>query len=247
MELRMKYLSKVLTLSLSALFAVSTPNHLFAETKPHAAIAGTWQGFATVHETQQVPVTIRISGAQTTLQAAFLNGPAEHPDVTPATSVTFDGNHLVATFDYFARKFDATLDSDTLTGSYGPAIASASPKRAAPTPVTLTRVDKPTDPVSSQNPPDLHGSWEIATKSNKGESAWEFRVDPPTRGSAVIKSVIQRIDGDTGGLWGTWNGTAYTVGHFNAAGPALYSVTPQPDGTLLIKSLLGGVHGSAAD
>jgi thiol-disulfide isomerase/thioredoxin len=61
----------------------------------------------------------------------------------------------------------------------------------------------------------------------------------------VIKTVIQRIDGDTGGLWGTWNGTSYTVGHFNAAGPALYSVTPQPNGTLLIKSLLSSPHGPA--
>jgi len=72
-------------------------------------------------------------------------------------------------------------------------------------------------------------------------------VDPATGKSPVIKTVIQRIDGDTGALWGTWNGTNYTVGHFNAAGPALYSVTPQPDGTLLIKSLLGSVHGSATD
>ena len=59
--------------------------------------------------------------------------------------------------------------------------------------------------------------------------------------------MIQRIDGDTGGLWGTWNGTSYIVSHFNAAGPALYSVSPQPDGTLLIKSLLGAVHGSSTD
>jgi thiol-disulfide isomerase/thioredoxin len=63
----------------------------------------------------------------------------------------------------------------------------------------------------------------------------------------VIKAAIQRIDGDTGGLWGTWNGTSYTLTHFTAAGGAAYSVTPQADGTLLVKSLLGGVHGSSPD
>jgi thiol-disulfide isomerase/thioredoxin len=57
--------------------------------------------------------------------------------------------------------------------------------------------------------------------------------------------VIQRIDGDTGGLWGTWNGTSYVVGHFTAAGPALYSVTPQTDGTLFVKSLLANPHAPA--
>jgi len=108
-------------------------------------------------------------------------------------------------------------------------------------------VAKAPDPAASPNAPDIHGSWWIETTSTKGEAAWEFRVDPSTPKTPVIKTVIQRIDGDTGGLWGTWNGTSYTVSHFNAAGAALYSVTPQPDGTLLVKSLLGGVHGSSAD
>ncbi|MCU1320566.1 MAG: Glutathione peroxidase [Acidobacteriaceae bacterium] len=240
-------LSGMIALSAYALLASSGTHSLFAEAKSAGAIQGVWQGFATVRGTQQVPVTIRISGTGANLKAVFLNGPAADPVVTPASSVTFDGTHLVAQFDYFARKFDAVLADGTLTGTYGAAAVSTSLRSNTPTPITLTSVGKATDPVSSQNAPDIHGSWEIATKSNKGESAWEFRVDPPTRRSAVIKTVIQRIDGDTGGLWGTWNGSAYTVGHFNAAGPALYSVAPQPDGTLLIKSLLGGVHGSATD
>jgi len=204
-----------------------------------ANISGIWQGTATVRGTQ-VPITVSISGSGTDLHAAFLNGPAAHPDAVPASSVTFDGTHLVASFDYFARKLDATLADKTLTGTYGPASATA---KAAPTPFTLTRVAKATDPVASPNAPDISGSWEIVTKSAKGESAWEFRVDPPSSKTPVIKTVIQRIDGDTGGLWGTWNGTSYTVGHFNAAGPTLYSVTPQPDGTLLLTSLLGSPHG----
>ncbi len=110
---------------------------------------------------------------------------------------------------------------------------------------TVSRVAKASDPAASPNAPDISGSWTIPTKSAKGESAWEFRADPAGK-SPVIKTVIQRIDGDTGGLWGTWDGTSYTVGHFNAAGPALYSITPQADGTLLIKSLLGAPRGPAS-
>jgi thiol-disulfide isomerase/thioredoxin len=185
-------------------------------------------------------LTISISGSGNHLKAAFLNGPADHLDAVPASSVTFDGTHLVASFDYFARKLDATLAANTLTGTYGPASPTT---KAAPTPFTLAQVTKLTDPAASPNAPDISGSWEILTKSPKGESAWEFRANPPSGKSPIIKTVIQRIDGDTGGLWGTWNGTRYTVGHFNAAGPALYSVTPQPDGTLLIASLLVSPHG----
>jgi thiol-disulfide isomerase/thioredoxin len=229
MEFSMKRFASIVALSFSIL-----PSLLAQK-----AITGVWQGTATVRGTQ-VPLTVSITGAGSNLHAAFLNGPASHPDAVPASSVSFDGTHLVASFDYFARKLDATLADGTLTGTYGSLSATS---KAPPTPFTLKQVGKPADPAATAGAPDISGSWEILTKSAKGEAAWEFRVDPPSSKSPVIKTVIQRIDGDTGGLWGTWNGTSYTVGHFTAAGPALYSVTPQADGTLLITSLLGSPHG----
>jgi thiol-disulfide isomerase/thioredoxin len=240
----MKLFASLLVLSIGALPNAFAPRDAFAQTASSATITGTWQGFATVRGVDQVPLTIRISGSNSSLKAAFLNGPAEHPDETPASSVTFDGTRLVASFDYFARKLDATVIDGALTGTYG--AANPDSKAGEATPFTAKRVAKIADPAASPNAPDISGSWEIATKSAKGESAWEFRADPPASKSSVIKTVIQRIDGDTGGLWGTWNGTSYTVGHFNAAGAAQYSVTPQPNGTLLIKGLLGGGHGAVA-
>ncbi|SFS13910.1 Glutathione peroxidase, house-cleaning role in reducing lipid peroxides [Granulicella pectinivorans] len=237
----MKLSASVLALSFGACFGALVVPSSVAQTAAQAA--GVWQGFATARGNQQVPITIRISGSGTKLKAAFLNGPAAHPDETIATTATLDGSHLVASFDYFARTLDATVSGNTLSGTYGPAHPSA--KSAPPTPFTLTRIAKETDPEAAPHAPDISGSWEIATKSNKGEGAWEFRVDPPLGKSPVIKAVIQRIDGDTGGLWGTWNGTSFNVSHFTAAGPAIYSVTPQPDGTLVIKSLLGPVHDSS--
>lgn len=215
-----------------------------AQSTPSPAVAGTWQGFATVRGVQ-VPLTLAVTGSGDKLKAAFLNGPAAHPDEAPASSVKLERGHLVASFDYFARTLDATLSGDSLTGTYGATTSTA--KTAPPIPFTATRLAKPTDPIAAPGAPDVSGSWEIATQSAKGESAWEFRVDPPAGKSPVIKTVIQRIDGDTGGLWGTWNGSSYTVGHFTAAGGALYSVTPQADGTLAIKSLLPAAHGPAPE
>jgi thiol-disulfide isomerase/thioredoxin len=235
----MKRFASFLMLSVSAL-VLTAPAQTASQSGSPAGITGIWQGTASVPGGAQVPVTIRISGSGAGLKLALLNGPASHPDEAPASSVSFDGTHLVASYDYFARKLDATLAGDTLTGTYG---AASTGGRGAPTPFTVTRVAKAVDPAGAPGAPDIRGSWWIATKSAKGEAAWEFRVDPPTANSPVIKTVIQRIDGDTGGLWGTWDGTSYTVGHFNAAGAAVYSVTPQPDGTLLIKNLLQGAPG----
>jgi peroxiredoxin len=95
----------------------------------------------------------------------------------------------------------------------------------------------PATASSLQDGPDIKGDWEIAVKSNKGESAWQLRVDP-TRQASVVHAVIQRIDGDTGSLYGSWDGQQYKVSHFTAHGPALYSITPQQDGTLLVSNLI---------
>jgi thiol-disulfide isomerase/thioredoxin len=231
----MKLFASLLVLSVSV-FSYS------ARAQSTGAITGVWQGAANAHG-QQVPVTVLVSRSGAGLKVAFLNGPAERPDESVASSASFEGGHLVATYDYFARKLDLTLADGKLTGTYGSVSATA---KAAPIPVELARVPRLADPAAAANAPDIAGRWEIATQSTKGEAAWEFRVDPRVGASPVIKTVIQRIDGDTGGLWGTWNGTSYTVGHFTAAGPALYSVTPQTDGTLVVKSLLGApVHGAS--
>jgi thiol-disulfide isomerase/thioredoxin len=243
MEPAMKLFASLFALSLGVLSASVASSAVPGQSSSASSIVGVWKGFAIVGESQQVPIKIRISGSGPSLQVDFLNGPAGHPDATPASSATFDGTHLIASFDYFARTLDATLADGKLAGIYGPAYLTA--KSATPIPFEATRGSADTDPVSALNAPDISGAWEIATKSSKGESAWEFRADPTSGESRVIKTVIQRIDGDTGGLWGTWNGTSYIVSHFNAAGPALYSVTPQSDGTLLVKSLLVNPHAPA--
>jgi thiol-disulfide isomerase/thioredoxin len=186
-------------------------------------IAGTWSGNATAHG-QEVPVRLEITGRGSDLHAALLNG----PESSPASSAVFTGNHLLLTFNYYARTLDATLADGHLTGTFG--------TTATRYPVNLN-LQGAAKNVSGAIHEEIQGDWEIAVKSAKGESAWQLRVEPASR-PGQIKAVIQRIDGDTGSLYGMWTGQDYRISHFTAAGPALYTLTPQTDGTLLVSNLL---------
>ena len=196
---------------------------LVASAMAQGPIAGTWIGNATVHG-QQVPIRLELTGHGNELRAALLNG----PESSPASSAVFNGNRLLLTFNYYAKTLDATLADGHLTGSFG--------TTATRYPVSLSSRDAGTS-NSETHAQDINGDWEIAVKSAKGESAWQLRVEP-LHNSGEVKAVIQRIDGDTGSLYGSWKGGAYQISHFTAAGPALYSLTPQADGTLLVSNLL---------
>ena len=186
-----------------------------------SSIAGSWQGVATVHD-QQVPIRLEITGNGNNLHAALRNG----SESSPASSAVLTGNHLLLTFDYFAKTLDATFTDGRLAGSFG-------------TPVTRYPIDLRAGGVNDAGvaSPAINGDWEIAVKSAKGESAWQLHVEP-VGASGAVRAVIQRIDGDTGSLFGSWTGKNYRVSHFTAAGPALYSLTPQDDGTLWVSNLL---------
>jgi len=185
--------------------------------------AGTWEGTAISHG-QQVHILLEVTGSGSSLHAALLNG----PEKSPASSVTFRGDHLVVSFNYYAKTLDATLADGKLTGSFGTATTRY------PVNLSLRSNQSGTAPASTYN---INGEWEIAVKSAKGESAWQLRVEPVPH-SPEIKAVIQRIDGDTGSLYGAWTGNEYRVSHFTAAGPALYALAPQADGTLLVSNML---------
>jgi peroxiredoxin len=187
------------------------------------SIVGIWAGNATVHG-QQVPVRLEISGTGSEIHAALLNG----PESSPASSAVFTGNHLLVTFNYYARTLEATLANGQLTGTFGTVDTSY--------PVNLSSRDGISG-AAELPAKDIQGDWEIAVKSAKGESAWQLRIEPAKQAPG-IRAMIQRIDGDTGSLYGTWAIGRYRVSHFTAAGPALYSLTPQADGTLLVSNML---------
>jgi peroxiredoxin len=212
--------SLVLATSAFAFAAGSTP------------ITGTWEGSATVRG-QQVPLHLQLSGQPANLKAVLINGPEQ----APASAATFKDGKLLVTFNYYARSLEATLDGSQLTGTFGLISPGTAAHPNAPRiPLTLHPATTASAPSAG---PDIKGDWEIAVSSNKGESAWQLRV-APTKQPAVVHAVIQRIDGDTGSLYGSWDASAsqYTVSHFTAAGPALYAIAPQSDGTLLVSNLI---------
>jgi peroxiredoxin len=212
---------------LTGLFLLSFTTLAYAAPSP--VVTGTWIGTGISHG-QPVPFTLTISGSGTNLKAALINGPASFADQPQASSVTLDGDHLVVAFNYFTSKIDGQVSGGTLTGTFSTATAKY--------PVTAELAAKPAPVKAAANPPDIHGDWEIAYKSVKDESAWQLRVTPDASNPAQVKAVVQRIDGDTGSLYGVWNGKNYSVSHFTAAGPLLYMITPQADGTLLVSNML---------
>jgi peroxiredoxin len=209
----------------------------------HAAspstIDGTWEGSADVRG-HEVPLRLQITGPASDLHAALLNG----AEKSPASSAIFEDGKLLLTFNYFARTLEATLAKDQLTGTFGS--TSAGPHASPRVSIALHRATSISS--ASTDGPGIHGDWEIAVSSAKGEAAWQLRLEPATKAAApaTVRAVIQRIDGDTGSLYGAWDGHQYTLSHFTAAGPALYSVIPQNngqpsgsfDGTLLVSNLL---------
>lgn len=219
-------IGKLFTVSILAGAVVAVPSAFAAS----SSIDGIWEGSASVRG-QEVPLRLKISGPATNLHAALLNGTEQ----SVASSARFEDGKLLLNFNYFARSLEAAVAGDHLTGSFG--TTSTSSKAAPRVPLTLHRASAASTPPAG---PNIEGDWEIAVSSSKGESAWELRIDPTTANTApaTIRAVIQRIDGDTGSLYGTWDGHQYTVSHFTAAGPALYSIVPQENGTLLVSNLI---------
>jgi thiol-disulfide isomerase/thioredoxin len=181
-----------------------------------SSINGLWSGFAQLNG-QAVPITLQITGDGDAVKGALLNGRQR----SPSTSGSFADGHLVLHFDEYANTLDATVQDGTLTGSFGRnghTVALTAQKSAAAAP-------------ASANPPHIAGLWQIAVAGPKGEDAWTLRV---RQSGAQVDAVIQRIDGDTGNLYGTWRDGQFAVSHFTAAGPSYAVLKPQPDGTLQV-------------
>jgi peroxiredoxin len=203
---------------------------LFAQTK-----VDHWSGTAAVHD-QKVPVYLDLSQPNPNgdVSGSFING----SNAVQSSSGQLVSNHLVLNFDYFARKLEGDIDNGAFTGTYSGA-------RGVAVPIVLHSNDAPAQNggASEPNIKPIVGDWEVAVHSPKGESAWTLRISPVSSGGhsrGEIKAVILRIDGDTGGLYGTYDAGlgGYRVSHFTAAGPDLYSIKQQSDGTLLLTNLL---------
>ncbi|GAA3760687.1 TlpA disulfide reductase family protein [Terriglobus aquaticus] len=207
------------------------PALLYAAPQPKTARH--WTGTAT-YRGQSIPVQLNLAepGPGGSISGSLQNGNEQ----SPSSNGLLQDGHLTLQFDYFARKLQGTLTPTGFEGQYTGA------RMKAPIPVVLhpDQDGKPaTRFVAATAPVTINGDWEIAVHSSKGESAWTLHVQP-FGGNGEVQATIQRIDGDTGGLYGGLDlGSGdYRVSRFAANGPTLYALHPAADGTLQVKNLL---------
>jgi thiol-disulfide isomerase/thioredoxin len=216
---------------------------LFAQTADSPD--GIWTGTAQLNS-QQVPFRLEISGTGDQVQGTLLNGPNGSDNASSAkagtsgkfvsSGGTFADGHLVLTFDYYANTLDATLSNGTLNGTFG------KPNHTVPVTAQLNGQR----PAASPHPPHIAGVWNVAVDNGaKGESSWKLRV---RQSGPDVVAVIERIDGDTGNLYGVWRDGVFTISHFTAAGPSVAVLRPEADGTLQLETAAhgGGVQTFAA-
>jgi thiol-disulfide isomerase/thioredoxin len=188
--------------------------------------AGTWIGVAQSHA-HEIPFHLEISGTGDQIRGALING----KEKSLSSSGSYSNGHLILHFDYYANTIDATPWDGNLTGTFshdpGPGV-----------PITAQWNGKL--PVADANPPRIEGIWDVAVENGaKGEHSWKLKVRQT--GPDVV-AVVERIDGDTGNLYGAWRNGVFVVSHLTAAGPSFVVLRPQSDGTLQLQT---AAHGGA--
>ena len=196
---------------------------------------GLWTGTAQLSN-QQVPFRLAITGTGAHLHGVLLNGPGNSGNFAKSgtsgrfasSSGSYADGHLVLHFDYYANTLDATFTNGVLAGTFG--------GHTHPIPITAQRDGQLA--AAAADPPRIAGIWTVAVANgSKGEDSWKLRV---RQTGPNVAAVIERIDGDTGNLYGVWRDGAFTVSHFTAAGPSFAILRPQPDGTLLLETAAHG-------
>jgi thiol-disulfide isomerase/thioredoxin len=193
--------------------------------------AGTWIGTADVNG-HSVPWRLELSVTGGGVRGALVNG----KERSASSSGSYADGHLVLSFDYYANTLDATVKDGVLSGTFS--------GRGRSVPVTAHLHGK--EEVSDPGAPHIAGTWDVAVQNGaKGEHSWKLRVRQ--EGPRVV-AVIERIDGDTGNLYGEWRNGAFEVSHFTAAGPSFAVLRPQADGSLTLETAAhgGGLQSSLA-
>jgi thiol-disulfide isomerase/thioredoxin len=174
------------------------------------AIDGLWDAKVTVDHVE-IPFRMQFSGAGDAFQAWFFNG----DERTVSTSGNSTATTILARFDQYNSRLEATLSNGTLTGNYT-RDGKVYPVRAVP----FRPPAPPRGPL-----PNIAGAWVVET----GKTAWQMLI---TQAGADVSGAVLRVDGDTGALSGRYEDGHFTLSHFSGARPVLFVLTPAKDGTL---------------
>jgi len=206
----------VILLVLSLLTAVASGTPFSDATETNRSSTGTWVGYGDLNG-KEVPFHLELRGVGDSVVGTLVNGRERY---VSSSGSLFEG-HLVLHFDYYANTLDAKMTGGVLNGTFSGRSRS----------ITLTAHLSGEAPKPAAGAPNIAGDWVIAVQGPKGEHKWSLHV---RQNGARVVGVIQRIDGDTGSLYGHWDGNLFPVSHFTAAGPSYAELKPEPDGTLQI-------------
>jgi thiol-disulfide isomerase/thioredoxin len=182
------------------------------------SLAGDWDATIVNLANAEVPFRFVIGGSPEQPTGTFVNG----DERMASTGGSFKDGQLVINFDQYGSKVIARLNGEVLEGEYNRTT------RGAAYPFRATRmVARSRD----ANPPQIAGEWKIPTPDEKHEAAWLFIV---RQSGADISAAIQRVDGDTGTLTGSFRDGKLLLGHFSGARPMRLEVTVNPDGSLAL-------------
>jgi thiol-disulfide isomerase/thioredoxin len=182
------------------------------------SLAGEWDASIISLAKVEVPFRFVIGGTPEQPTGTFVNG----DERMASTGGSFTDGVLTINFDQYGSKIIARPNGDALEGEYNRTT------RGPAYPFKATRaVAKPKNP----NPPSIAGEWKIPTPGQKYEESWRFIV---RQSGADVSAAIQRVDGDTGTLTGSFLDGKLLLGHFSGARPMRLEVTVNPDGTLAL-------------
>jgi len=180
------------------------------------SLIGDWDASIVNLAQAEVPFRFVIEGSPARLTGTFVNG----DERMASTSGSFKDGQLLINFDQYGSEVVARLNGDVLEGEYNRTT------RGAAYPFKARRAEAtPKDP----NPPAIAGEWKIPTPTEKYETAWLFIV---RQNGADVSAAIQRVDGDTGTLTGSFRDGKLLLSHFSGARPMRLEVAVKPDGTL---------------
>ena len=180
---------------------------------PHA-IGGLWDGKVTVNGVP-VPFRVQFAGTGSRFSAWFFNG----DERVVSTSGSSTPSTILARFDQYNSRLEATLANGALEGAYT--------RDGKVYPVHAVPYVKPAPPAGPV--PDIAGAWVIQTGNTTGERAWNLVV---RQKGPEVSGAILRVDGDTGALNGRFENGQFTLSHFSGARPSLFVLTPAADGSL---------------
>jgi thiol-disulfide isomerase/thioredoxin len=207
----------------------------FAQTAP-VNLDGRWTATMTQKGGTVIPFRLDISGSADHLVGTLHNG---GDDIETTTSASIENGAVKLNFEHYLTNIEATVKDGELDGKIVVTRRSAiniTPGKLSEAPGdTFTafhakRYVAPTTEAVAKVP-NIDGVWEMPHDSPKGEKSWRLIVQQK---GADIETTVLRVDGDTGGLTGSWQNGKFVASHFDGARPGLIELTPQQDGSLSV-------------